>query len=615
MNRQNRRRKLAKDRRAKAPEPASGKPSSPAPPRLTASLSSAVATKAASSGEPPPPKRNIIAVPLGAMRAIVPGVEWPSILVGHNAHALAIQFQFQQTQWWSPERLREHQFAQLAALVRHAGDTVPYYRAVFKNMGFDHRDTLDEAAWAALPILSRNDLQDTYSKLHSERCPPSHGRLFESASSGSTGTPIKVSKAGIQQLMWEAVSLRDHLWQRRDFSGRAAAIRNPPTQTGGAPYPDGRYSESWGKPTTPFHTGSAYMLELATPINQQVEWLGRIAPSYLLSYPSNIEALSHHCLDYGISLPSIREFRSVSEVLRPEVREICRRAFGCKVTDIYSAEEVGYIALQSPDSEELLVQSETIFAEVVDQDGRHCAVHATRQPTNDPLVANLLPNVGNLRRAIPGHRPVTRAAADMPHKVRDQFSTIGRVDNFRMEHRAVKAPSVIRDDGKRRAFGRCDNAETGRQGFNLVAMAHPDLMTLAFFPKPVEQHAAVIHLQERAAKLTALSAADFAAQLLAQRLLAVANAKDRQTRFKEALRRARTASFNDRSWPATKDNARRLQPVKRRPRRIERRNLTINPGLAHAARDQLSNLTSEINNEDGRHDPRLDGPCPEVIPQ
>lgn len=336
------------------------------------------------------------------MRAIVPGVEWPSILVGHNAHALAIQFQFQQTQWWSPERLREHQFAQLAALVRHAGDTVPYYRAVFKNMGFDHRDTLDEAAWAALPILSRNDLQDTYSKLHSERCPPSHGRLFESASSGSTGTPIKVSKAGIQQLMWEAVSLRDHLWQRRDFSGRAAAIRNPPTQTGGAPYPDGRYSESWGKPTTPFHTGSAYMLELATPINQQVEWLGRIAPSYLLSYPSNIEALSHHCLDYGISLPSIREFRSVSEVLRPEVREICRRAFGCKVTDIYSAEEVGYIALQSPDSEELLVQSETIFAEVVDQDGRPCAPGEVGRLVVTPLHAFAMPllryAIGDLAR-------------------------------------------------------------------------------------------------------------------------------------------------------------------------------------------------------------------------
>ena len=37
----------------------------------------------------------------------------------------------QESQWWSREKLEEHQMEQLSKLLRHAYENVPYYRGVF----------------------------------------------------------------------------------------------------------------------------------------------------------------------------------------------------------------------------------------------------------------------------------------------------------------------------------------------------------------------------------------------------------------------------------------------------------------------------------------------------
>jgi hypothetical protein len=49
----------------------------------------------------------------GDLRSVVEGVMWPAIPRNVDLLQLALQFQLEQTQWWSPERLRTHQFHQL----------------------------------------------------------------------------------------------------------------------------------------------------------------------------------------------------------------------------------------------------------------------------------------------------------------------------------------------------------------------------------------------------------------------------------------------------------------------------------------------------------------------
>lgn len=133
------------------------------------------------------------------------------------------------------------------------------------------------------------------------------------------------------------------------------------------------------------------MLGLSAKVHEQVEWIGRVGPNYLMSYPSNFEALAHHCRDNHIRFPSLWELRTMSEVLRPEVRDICRDVFGLEIKDVYSSEEVGVIALQSPECEELLVQAETVMTEVPNDKGEGCAPGEVGRLIVTPLHAFAMP--------------------------------------------------------------------------------------------------------------------------------------------------------------------------------------------------------------------------------
>jgi phenylacetate-CoA ligase len=64
--------------------------------------------------------------------------------------------------------------------------------------------------------------------------------------------------------------------------------------------------------------------------------------------------------------------RTFAEMLRPETRRLVREAWGVAVADSYSSEELGYIALQCPDTEGYHVQSESLIVEVLDDAGMPC---------------------------------------------------------------------------------------------------------------------------------------------------------------------------------------------------------------------------------------------------
>ena len=73
-------------------------------------------------------------------------------------------------------------------------------------------------------------------------------------------------------------------------------------------------------------------------------------------------------------------------------------------------------------------------------------------------------------------------------------------------------------------------------------MAHPDRIFLAHFPEALEQRRGFEDLDIGAAELAVMAALDMAADLLAERLLAVADGKDRDARIKYRLG-ARAASL------------------------------------------------------------------------
>ncbi len=105
--------------------------------------------------------------------------------------------------------MRRHQFRQLTRLVSHAFNTVPYYREHLRAWGIDGRWKLTPQSFvAALPILTRAEVQHGGAAFYSTELPEAHGQTGDTFTSGSTGRPLKTKKSGLAELVWQAVTMR-----------------------------------------------------------------------------------------------------------------------------------------------------------------------------------------------------------------------------------------------------------------------------------------------------------------------------------------------------------------------------------------------------------------------
>jgi len=282
-----------------------------------------------------------------------------------RATLLALQAQLEQSERLPRSELGAMQFRRLDQLLRHAWQQLPYWRERLAAGGYDPALPLTAAVFARLPLLTRADVQRLGETLHAANPPAGQGRVHQLQTSGSTGRPATFLYTDLEEVYWHAFTLREHLWHRREAGTKLCAIRY---------MKEGGTTRGWGPSTDiVMETGPGAALRIDTPLSEQVAWLERERPQYLISYASNIAALAHAFIGEQRKLPGLREVRSVSETVRPELRQLVRAAWGVELVDIYSAREVGYIALQCPLHPHYHVQEENLLLEVLDDDDRPCA--------------------------------------------------------------------------------------------------------------------------------------------------------------------------------------------------------------------------------------------------
>jgi phenylacetate-CoA ligase len=301
-------------------------------------------------------------------KSAVPEVLWPAIPAPEGALLLAIEQQLDQTEWMHPDELRGLQLDALDRVFDHARATVPYYRESTGHDVLDVREGLTAEDWATLPVLTREEVQDAGSALLSEDVPKSHLPLNEMVTSGATGRPVRGVGTAVTKLFWRAITLRDQYWHRRDLTGRLSAIR-----VEDAP-PEGREFSRWGPSTASvYESGPSGIASVIHDVAVQAEWLRKQDPEYVLTYPSNLAALAQQFEHTGARLPRLRQACTYGETLSDDLRPLVRRVWGVDVVDLYSSNELGYIALQCPSSEQYHVQAESVYLEVIDDDGLPCA--------------------------------------------------------------------------------------------------------------------------------------------------------------------------------------------------------------------------------------------------
>jgi phenylacetate-CoA ligase len=100
-----------------------------------------------------------------------------------------------------------------------------------------------------------------------------------------------------------------------------------------------------------------------------------------------------------------------------DLRGLCREVFGVPLTDVYSAQEVGYIALQCPDYPHYHIQAESLLVEILDEQNRPCGpgevgrvVVTTLQNFGAPLIRYAIGDYAEVGEPCPCRRglPVIR---------------------------------------------------------------------------------------------------------------------------------------------------------------------------------------------------------------
>ena len=281
----------------------------------------------------------------------------------------AVEQHLENTQWWPADILRRYQVELLRPLLAHAYRTVPWYRQCDAIRQAAERG-IDDDTWQAIPLLTRTDIQEAGPRLHARSVPGNHGAIGQTWTGGSTASPVMVLATELTRRFWIANTMREHRWQHRDLSSRMAVIRYLPN--GGAEPPEGVELDHWGTATAGrMATGRCAVLNVSSTTSQQAQWLERVRPSYLQTYPSVALALADYSRLSDISVPGLRQVCTFGEVVDLKVREACRLAWDAEVVDSYSTNEVGHVAIECSEHR-YHVQAEHLVVEVLDGRGRPC---------------------------------------------------------------------------------------------------------------------------------------------------------------------------------------------------------------------------------------------------
>jgi phenylacetate-CoA ligase len=244
------------------------------------------------------------------------GLGCPAIPASNGNIILSLLFQLEQSQWWTPEKLHAQQYRQAAELLRHARDSVPYYRESLNDIGWQSGEPLDDDIWRRVPLLRREDIQDGDGRaLISTGYPKAHGATRKVNTSGSSGKPVTVISNAMTSVFWNVITMRDFLWRRVDLNAKVAVIRFDENRL--AQYPDGLVLDYWLKSIQPFMaTGACAVLDISTPVEPASGMAG--APEGGLSRHLSVQSggaadfLPRTADSFAHALPGANRFRSAA---------------------------------------------------------------------------------------------------------------------------------------------------------------------------------------------------------------------------------------------------------------------------------------------------------------
>ena len=262
----------------------------------------------------------------------------------------------EQTQFDPPEVVRARQLVALKVQLRHAYDTVPYYRDAWQLAGAHPQEVKTLADLEAFPILTKAHIRAHERDLLSTAYDPAKLRLKRT--SGSTGVPLNI-RMDEPAMQWKtACTIRSDQWSGYRLGQRVAKVWGNPEY---------RHEGLKGRLRNFFYDRAVYLdtLNLTDErIATFVASLRRHRPGLIFGHAHSVYLLACAMKKAGVADVRPNGIISTAMLLHDWQRTTIEQVFGCPVTNRYGCEEVSLIASECELHQGLHVNADSVYTEI-----------------------------------------------------------------------------------------------------------------------------------------------------------------------------------------------------------------------------------------------------------
>ncbi len=389
---------------------------------------------------------------------------------------------------YSPRRpvevVRANQLRRLGELLRHAEAHVPYYREALRAAGVEARAVRSWDDFAAVPLLSKDDIRANAKRLLADNVPPE--ALHRKKTSGSTGVSLELFVDDASMQWKRACTVRFDQWSGWRFGERIGALWGNP-----------HYRKSWRG-----HVRNA-LLERTTFLDTLKmdeaamarfhDALRRCRPTLLYGHAHSLYLFARYLKKTARLDIRPKGIVSTAMTLHDFERRLIEEVFAAPVTNRYGCEEVSLIACECRAHRGLHLNLDTVVVEFL-RDGRPVAPGEPGAVVVTDLTNRAMPliryKVGDV--AVPSKRSCTcgctyplmesvegRIADYVTTPEGDLVSGISLTENFALHLGGVKQMQIVQERIDRLVL----RLVRGDEGVDGIAARVAELVAARFGPR------------------------------------------------------------------------------------------------------------------------------------
>jgi phenylacetate-CoA ligase len=262
----------------------------------------------------------------------------------------------------SPDEWKKLRDQRLRQLLNYAKNHVSYYKKAFDKVSFDPKSANLPADLKRIPILTKDIVREYLNQLTSDNLIRS--LMYENATGGSTGTPLKFYQD--QKYQTVATALDTYVkdwWGIRPYDP-IASVWGADREFHELSFKERLYQWRFrSRSINAFRMNDESLLNFC-------RMLQRWRPPCLTGYSSALEALAKCAKANGIENLRFKAIRSAAEMLWPRQRQLIEETFNSPVYNFYGSREVNNLAAECPKEKRLHLISAWRFIEITDEKGK-----------------------------------------------------------------------------------------------------------------------------------------------------------------------------------------------------------------------------------------------------